>query len=107
MQAEGKGDGDEPGEWKKDGRQWWEELSNMHVGFEAKIWKTNSKLGDFSSVALANFESPQGSLMGLTESAGAHWMVSSRKDLVKALPPLKIKVPGTAAGGRAKKIAKK
>ncbi|KAF8205649.1 hypothetical protein K438DRAFT_1757003 [Mycena galopus ATCC 62051] len=75
-------------------------------GFEAKIWKTNSKLGDFSSVAPANFESPQGSLMGLTESAGARWMVPSRKDLVKALPPLKIKVPGTAAGGRAKKIAK-
>ena len=59
-----------------------------------------------SSVAPANSESPQGSLMGLTEHAGTRWTVLSRKDVAKALPPLKIKLPGAAAGRRGKKTKK-
>ncbi|KAF8169334.1 hypothetical protein K438DRAFT_1774346 [Mycena galopus ATCC 62051] len=59
-----------------------------------------------SSVAPVNSESPQGSLMGLTGQAGARWMALSRKDVAKALPPLKIKVPGGRAEGGGKKARK-
>jgi hypothetical protein len=34
------------------------------------------------------------------------WMVLSHRDIMKVLLPLQIKVPGTAAGGKAKKAKK-
>ncbi|KAF8133526.1 hypothetical protein K438DRAFT_1947698 [Mycena galopus ATCC 62051] len=56
-----------------------------------------------SSVAPANSESLRGSLMGLTESTGACWMVLSREAVVKVLPPLKIKAPAQQREGERKK----
>ncbi|KAF8178378.1 hypothetical protein K438DRAFT_2179563 [Mycena galopus ATCC 62051] len=56
-----------------------------------------------SLVAPTNSESPKGSLMGLVKHAGSRWMALSHRDVMKVLPPLKIKVPGAAAAKKAKK----
>ncbi|KAJ6543070.1 hypothetical protein B0H19DRAFT_1268242 [Mycena capillaripes] len=79
--------------------------ANYHLHTYAPVHTLLYNLGT-TALRPVNSGVPKGSLMSLTEQAGARWAALSRKDVVAALPPLKIKIPGTGGAKGAKKAQK-